>query len=78
VHSTVAPEHLSPFVRETSLSNFHSFFLLPDRSLTIHFLSRVHSFPFVASVVEQKQGEKPDQNSQRGAENSEPKWDVPA
>jgi hypothetical protein len=32
--------------------------------------------PNLFSVVEQKQGEEGDQNSQRGAENSEPEWDV--
>jgi hypothetical protein len=78
VHSPVAPEYSSPFVRETSLSNFHSFFLLPRRSLTIHFLSRVHSFPFVVSLVEQEKGKKADQNPEQRAENGEPEWDVPA
>jgi hypothetical protein len=78
VHSPTAPEHFSPFVCETSLPNFHSFFLLPKRSLTIHFLSRVHSFPFVVSVVEEEKGKKADQNPEHRAENGEPEWDIPA
>jgi len=39
VHSPAALEHFSPFVRETSLPNFHSCFSLSKESVTIHFIS---------------------------------------
>jgi len=72
VHSPVAPEHFSPFVREIALRSFHSCFSLSKESPPIYFLSRVHSSCLLLSVVEPEKGEKADQNPERRAENSEP------
>jgi hypothetical protein len=39
VHSPAAPEHFSPFARETALRSFHSCLSLSKESSTIHFIS---------------------------------------
>lgn len=78
VHSPVARECFSPFVREISSRSLRCFFWLPQKSLAAHFLSRVHPLPFVGSVVEQEQGQEPCYHAEHRTENSEPECDVPA
>jgi hypothetical protein len=61
VKTAAARERSSPFAREGALRCFQSSFPLPRRWLTVHFLSRVHSFYFSwFSVGGQENGEKTD------------------